>query len=64
MIDGHGDDIFRYGGKIRINFSTNIPQSVDHSGLLEHLSKQGDIFRNYPGLSLGEWSRNSRMCMV
>ncbi|WP_303029070.1 histidinol-phosphate transaminase [uncultured Duncaniella sp.] len=48
MIDGHGDDIFRYGGKIRINFSTNIPQSVDHSGLLEHLSKQGDIFRNYP----------------
>ncbi len=48
MIDGHGDDIFRYGDKITINFSTNIPQSVDHSGLLNHLAKAGAIFKNYP----------------
>ncbi len=48
MIDGHGDDLFRYGGAVKVNFSTNIPQRVDHSGLLDHLSRQGDIFRNYP----------------
>ena len=36
MIDGHGDDLFRFGKKIKINFSTNIPQAVDHSGLLTH----------------------------
>lgn len=48
MIDGHGDDIFRYGDKIKVNFSTNIQQTVDHSGLLAHLGKQGAIFKNYP----------------
>ncbi len=48
MIDGHGDDLFRFGKKIKINFSTNIPQSVDHSGLLTHLAKTGAIFKNYP----------------
>ncbi len=48
MIDGHGDDIFRYGDKIKINFSSNIPQKVDHSGLLSHLSMAGAIFKNYP----------------
>ena len=48
MIDGHGDDLFRFGNKIKINFSTNIPQAVDHSGLLTHLAKAGAIFKNYP----------------
>ena len=48
MIDGHGDDLFLYGDKIKVNFSTNIPQSVDHTGLLKHLADCGDIFRNYP----------------
>ncbi|MDE5878101.1 MAG: aminotransferase class I/II-fold pyridoxal phosphate-dependent enzyme [Muribaculaceae bacterium] len=48
MIDGHGDDLFLYGDKIKVNFSTNIPQSVDHTGLLKHLVDCGDIFRNYP----------------
>ncbi|MDE6342689.1 MAG: aminotransferase class I/II-fold pyridoxal phosphate-dependent enzyme [Muribaculaceae bacterium] len=48
MIDGHGDDLFRFGNKIKINFSTNIPQSVDHSGLLTHLAKAGAVFKNYP----------------
>ncbi len=48
MIDGHGDDIFRFGDKIKINFSTNIPQKVDHSGLLNHLAIAGAIFKNYP----------------
>lgn len=48
MIDGHGDDLFRYGDKIRINFSTNVPQHVDHAGLLRHLAGAGAMFRNYP----------------
>lgn len=48
MTDGHGDDLFRFGDKIKINFSTNIPQRVDHSGLMRHLAKVGAIFSNYP----------------
>lgn len=48
MIDGHGDDVFRYGDKIRVNFSTNIPQGVTHTGLMSHLFGAGAIFRNYP----------------
>ncbi len=39
MIEGHGDDVFRYDGKVRVNFSTNIHQSVDHSGLMSHLAR-------------------------
>lgn len=48
MIDGHGDDLFRYGDKIKVNFSTNIPQNVDHTALLNHLAEVGAIFKNYP----------------
>ncbi len=48
MIDGHGDDLYRFNGKVRINFSTNIPQNVSHDRLLEHLHECGAIFRNYP----------------
>lgn len=48
MIDGHGDDLYRYSGKIHINFSTNIPQNVCHDRLLEHLHECGAVFRNYP----------------
>lgn len=48
MIDGHGDDVFRYGGKVRVNFSTNIHQGVDHSGLLGHLMSCPGLLSNYP----------------
>lgn len=48
MIEGHGDDLFRYKGKVRINFSTNIPQTVNHDGLMAHLYGCGAIFSNYP----------------
>lgn len=48
MIDGHGDDLYRYGHKITSNFSTNIPQLVNHAGLLNHLAWVGAIFKNYP----------------
>lgn len=48
MIEGHGDDLFRFKGKVRINFSTNIPQNVSHDRLLDHLYNCGAIFSNYP----------------
>ncbi len=48
MIEGHGDDIFRFKDRVRINFSTNIPQGVNHDGLVRHLFDCGAIFRNYP----------------
>lgn len=48
MIDGHGDDLFRFNGIVKSNFSTNIPQNVSHDALLDHLYKCGAIFRNYP----------------
>ena len=48
MIEGHGDDVFRYDGKVRVNFSTNIHQSVDHSGLMSHLASCPGLLSNYP----------------
>lgn len=48
MIEGHGDDLHRYGGRVRVNFSTNIPQHADHSGLLSHLARCGAAVSNYP----------------
>ena len=48
MIEGHGDDTFRYGDKVRVNFSTNIHQSVDHSALMHHLASCQHLLSNYP----------------
>lgn len=48
MIEGHGDDLFRYGDRVKTNFSTNIPQTVDHSGLIAHLSLRSGIISSYP----------------
>ncbi|MDE6696047.1 MAG: aminotransferase class I/II-fold pyridoxal phosphate-dependent enzyme [Muribaculaceae bacterium] len=48
MIDGHGDDIFRYGNRVKVNFSTNIHQGVDHSGLMSHLASCPELLSNYP----------------
>lgn len=48
MIEGHGDDTFRYGDKVCHNFSTNICSAVDHSALTAHLAKSGDCLTTYP----------------
>lgn len=49
MIDGHGDDAYRFlPGKIRYNFSSNIFSRADHSGLLDYLHELGDYFSIYP----------------
>lgn len=48
MIDGHGDDIFRYCEKVKVNFSTNIHQNVDHTNLMRHLASCTRLLSNYP----------------
>ncbi|MDE7109510.1 MAG: aminotransferase class I/II-fold pyridoxal phosphate-dependent enzyme [Muribaculaceae bacterium] len=48
MINGHGDDVFRYCGKVKVNFSTNIHQGVDYSGLMKHLASCPRLLSNYP----------------
>lgn len=48
MIDGHGDDSFRYGTRIRHNFSTNIYSDVDHSALIDFLADKAAGIKSYP----------------
>lgn len=48
MIEGHGDDLYRYGGKVRLNFSTNIVSCTDHTELIRHLSGIMGIIGGYP----------------
>lgn len=49
MLDGHGDDSFRYDSPIRHNFSTNISPGADTSALMEHLANAGcSIVKCYP----------------
>lgn len=48
MIEGHGDDTYRYGCEIRHNFSTNVYGGFDHSGLTAHLCSVIDSIRSYP----------------
>lgn len=48
MIEGHGDDLYRYDGKIKYNFSSNIYSGIDHSSLLNHLRDAGSVIASYP----------------
>lgn len=48
MIEGHGDDIYRYGDLVKINFSSNIYQHVDLTALKEHLMAHFDVVSHYP----------------
>lgn len=48
MIDGHGDDKYRYGDLVKMNFSSNIYQHADHSALKTHLMEHFDVVGNYP----------------
>ena len=47
MIEGHGDDAYKYKA-IKINFSSNVYNHVDHSGLRKHLFRQMESIRTYP----------------
>ena len=48
MNDGHGDDIYKYGNKVKINFSSNIFAYADLEGLKHHISEHLDVIANYP----------------
>lgn len=48
MIDGHGDDIHKYGDKIVSNFSSNIYGKQDMSLLQEYLCTQLRTIHSYP----------------
>lgn len=48
MIQGHGDDLWRFGREVRANFSSNVYTRVDLGGLKRHLSSRLDIISNYP----------------
>lgn len=47
MTDGHGDDLYRYSN-IRLNFSSNIYNHLDHSGLDAFLSERIGSVHSYP----------------
>lgn len=47
MLNGHGDDIYKYKG-IRMNFSSNIYAHADLSALEAHLCRHIDVIRSYP----------------
>ena len=48
MFNGHGDDLYKYQGKVKYNFSSNIFSHADLSGLKQYLCKQMDVIANYP----------------
>lgn len=48
MIEGHGDDLYRFGDKVKYNFSTNIISGVDHTGLIRRLQSVMTKIGSYP----------------
>ncbi|KGN90718.1 hypothetical protein HQ45_00885 [Porphyromonas crevioricanis] len=48
MIVGHGDDLYRYCGRIRANFSSNIYAPTDNTALKAHLSEYISLIDAYP----------------
>ncbi|MBR5074336.1 MAG: aminotransferase class I/II-fold pyridoxal phosphate-dependent enzyme [Bacteroidales bacterium] len=47
MIEGHGDDIYKYGN-IKLNFSSNIYPRADITPVIEYLKERLDSIRSYP----------------
>jgi threonine-phosphate decarboxylase len=48
MIQGHGDDAYRFGRPIRANFSSNVYGHVDLAPLKAHLRTRLDAISHYP----------------
>jgi threonine-phosphate decarboxylase len=47
MIEGHGDDAYRYDG-IKSDFSSNICAHAAHHALMEHLAAHPELVSHYP----------------
>ena len=56
MIEGHGDDLYRYDN-ITMNFSSNIYNGTDLSELYAFLSTRLDVIRSYPEPSAASLAR-------
>jgi threonine-phosphate decarboxylase len=48
MIEGHGDDIYRYGDLVKMNFSSNIFRQADLTPLQEHLASHLGVLGQAP----------------
>ena len=48
MIEGHGDDSYKYSRPITANFSSNVYSRADLSALKAHLCARIDGIGNYP----------------
>ena len=48
MIEEHGDDLYKYGKKIVSNFSSNVYNRIDHSGLYQRLNERLSTICSYP----------------
>ncbi len=48
MIKGHGDDAYKYGKKMKANFSSNVYNKVNIEGLKAHLCKCMNEIGSYP----------------
>lgn len=48
MIQGHGDDLYKYKREIVANFSSNVYNAVDLSGLKRRLAQQMNLISSYP----------------
>lgn len=46
-MNSHGDDTYKYKD-IRLNFSSNVYNGFDHSGLMAHLSDRMSLITSYP----------------
>lgn len=48
MIEGHGDDIYRYDEEVKMNFSSTNFMHADHQELKDYLMERFDLISNYP----------------
>ena len=48
MIYGHSDEIYRYGDKVKINFSSNVYSRADYTELKDYLMQHFDVVGHYP----------------
>lgn len=48
MIYGHGDETYRYGDKVKINFSSNVYSQADYTELKDYLMQKFDVVGHYP----------------
>ena len=47
MINGHGDDAYKYEG-IKSDFSSNICPHANHQSLMTHLLSRPELLSHYP----------------